>query len=473
MRFCFAFDRFDDNRTGANPPAWSTSLLLLLFVVALVGIRTARARQNGTPYSSRNIEFVSHHPLGGTLAVTGETTGGFEALGRRTGDLTIEQDENRPFVYVARRFNPSGFTALDLSTPSEPDILYEWNFASNHDGVGATDITHFKANDRYYVVLGVQFTKDDPDSELAAIVFDVTEIASGKVKESARIRRVGGYHHLFAYRHSNNITLLFGAGGGTLDGFDVQSLLSGNTTPVFEIEIPEEIPNVDYGFHDMQAAYHVESEVDRLYTSGAGGYYVYDISDPINPSLIATVSSAAIQIGHGISPIPDGSLIVTTAGYRASPLRIFDIQPAFGESPVQIRTALGAWVANWKNQTENMAVRWPFVFAASMEDGFQVINIRNPLEPYTAGYYLTWAGKSSAVSDAATERTGAWDIDVRNSDGLIVVTDSNTGLWAFRMDGFQGWDGRGWGYPNISTVQNWENGPVHSSTWPAGEDFQP
>ena len=77
------------------------------------------------------------------------------------------------------------------------------------------------------------------------------------------------------------------------------------------------------------------------------------------------------------------------------------------------------------------------------------------------------------MSDEATERTGGWDIDVRNSDGLIVVTDSNTGLWAFRMDGFQGWDGRGWGYPNISTVQNWENGPVHSSTWPAGEDFQP
>ena len=40
---------------------------------------------------------------------------------------------------------------------------------------------------------------------------------------------------------------------------------------------------------------------------------------------------------------------------------------------------------------------------------------------------------------------GAWGIDVRNSDGLIVISDLRTGFWAFKMDGFDGWNGRQWG----------------------------
>jgi len=47
-------------------------------------------------------------------------------------------------------------------------------------------------------------------------------------------------------------------------------------------------------------------------------------------------------------------------------------------------------------------------------------------------------------------------VDVRNADGLIVVSDMTTGLWTFRMEGFGGWDGRQWGLPNISSAQDWD-----------------
>ena len=55
---------------------------------------------------------------------------------------------------------------------------------------------------------------------------------------------------------------------------------------------------------------------------------------------------------------------------------------------------------------------------------------------------------------------GAWGVDVRNADGLIVVSDIETGFWAFKMEGFSGWNGLDWGQPNISSVQDWENGPA-------------
>ena len=48
---------------------------------------------------------------------------------------------------------------------------------------------------------------------------------------------------------------------------------------------------------------------------------------------------------------------------------------------------------------------------------------------------------------------------VGNADGLIVISDLATGFWAFKMDGFDGWYGHQWGMPNISSAQDWDNGP--------------
>jgi hypothetical protein len=50
-------------------------------------------------------------------------------------------------------------------------------------------------------------------------------------------------------------------------------------------------------------------------------------------------------------------------------------------------------------------------------------------------------------------------VDVRNEDGLIVVSDMSTGLWTFRMEGFSGWNGEDWGMPDISSAQKWDEPP--------------
>jgi hypothetical protein len=54
---------------------------------------------------------------------------------------------------------------------------------------------------------------------------------------------------------------------------------------------------------------------------------------------------------------------------------------------------------------------------------------------------------------------GNWGVDGRNADGLIVASDLQTGFWAFKMEGFDGWNGKDWGMPNISSAQDWDNGP--------------
>ena len=67
--------------------------------------------------------------------------------------------------------------------------------------------------------------------------------------------------------------------------------------------------------------------------------------------------------------------------------------------------------------------------------------------------------RNNAFGRGNSTYDGAWGIDVRNADGLIVVSDFDSGLWALKMDGFDGWNGHQWGMPNVSSAQDWDNGP--------------
>jgi hypothetical protein len=122
-------------------------------------------------------------------------------------------------------------------------------------------------------------------------------------------------------------------------------------------------------------------------------------------------------------------------------------------------------------------VRWPYVFVSAYEDGVYVFNMMDPTNPYTVAYYNVFnmpnnmgrenevyaraPGVPSTSSPAINWAiiAGTWGIDVRNADGLIVASDEQTGFWALKMDGFDGWNGHQWGVPNISSAQDWDHGP--------------
>ncbi len=95
--------------------------------------------------------------------------------------------------------------------------------------------------------------------------------------------------------------------------------------------------------------------------------------------------------------------------------------------------------------------------------------MEDPANPYTVAYYDTYNGmhnnRAEAMRRAGSPYTwnvydGAWGVDVRNADGLIVVSDMTTGFWVFSMEGFDGWNGTDYGVPDISSAQDWDHGPV-------------
>jgi hypothetical protein len=222
------------------------------------------------------------------------------------------------------------------------------------------------------------------------------------------------------------------------------------------------------GYHDFYAGYHPDTGEDRFYGGGTGGYYVYNITDLEEPELLVTLLGiSGVNRGHTFTPTPDGRYVVAETEYQYAPLRIFDLEPAFEGEVKNINRPISAWTADWQHLVHNHEIRWPYVFVSGYLDGLQIFSLMDPEDPVTVAYYDTYTGPPS--KDRPAMFNGAFGVDVRNADGLIVVSDMTTGFWAFRMEGFSGWNGADWGMPDISSAQKWdENLGEISSVSPGG-----
>jgi hypothetical protein len=431
----------------------------LCAALAMAASATPAAAQQ-TPWTSLkrgsdNIHVLGHVPLGPRLSVA---------------DLDVEQEMSRPYAYVARMVygddGPKGTDIIGIEDPDHPKVLYRWRIENQelHQRTGGMDVKHFKIDDRYYVVQSLQFGQGGPDNDLGAVVLDVTGLPDpSKVKEVARIREPenpGGFHNIFIYKHSNGGVYLFTTVSGPYTNvYDLRRVVSGDVehARVARVPIPESSMGSGgaRGYHDFYVGYHPDSGEDRFYGGGTGGYYIYDISDLQNPQLRITLTGIqGVSYGHTFTPSPDGRYVVAETEYQYAPLRIFDLQPALDGRVTNIRDPISAFTADWTHLVHNHEVRWPFVFVSGYLDGLQIFNLQDPANPVPVGYYDTYIGPPN--TDRYSQFNGAFGIDVRNADGLIVISDMSTGFWTFRMDGFQGWNGEDWGYPDISSAQKWD-----------------
>jgi len=444
--------------------------MVLALLVASSTLR-AQNRTYAPEASSSNVHVLSHVPLGWKFTIA---------------DIEIEQELSRPYVYVQRDFGPAGFEIISIKDPAHASVIYSWRIERPelHTGRGGSDGHYFKYQGRYYYVQTFHFAQDGPDTDVGAIVFDVTGLPdTSKVHEVGRIRAAdmpGGFHTLFPYKHSDGRVLVFTTPRGPFSMiYDMGKFLAGDPNQGLIGKVPGmDVNGKPNGYHDYYVAYDAAARQDKFY--GAGGTYltVYDVSRPEEPRLLTSVTGAAgVSMSHTFQATPDGRYGVSQTEYEPSPIRIWDLKPGLDGTAKTISRPIGAWQGSWNLGSHNHEIRWPYVFVGSFEDGLQIFNMMDPTNPYTVGFYNTRSGATFSgvdlrsglkAGDPARELppnvtgniyNGAWGVDVRNADGLIVVSDFKTGFWAFKMDGFDGWNGHQWGMPNISSAQDWDNGP--------------
>ncbi len=455
--------------------------LLFVSLPALAQIQVGDPRMNDVMRSlkephfggSSNIKLLSHVPLGAWSHVM---------------DIEMEQELSRPYVYVARadwnndperprqtggpiQYLPEtskGVDIISIKDPTKAKVIYSWRIPSGeiHQGTGGMDNKYFKLKGRYYDIQSLQFG-NGPDGNDGAVVLDVTSLPdTTRIKEVGFIKqsRTGGFHNIFMYRHSNGRTLLY---TNAKPVYDMEKFLAGDTTYGFvtEMPVPEDASTIrgTGGYHDIYVMYDPATHRDLFYGAGAGGYHVYDVSDPASPKLVTSISGVAgVRGGHTFTPDPTGRYAITESEQQFVPLRVFDIKPGFDGTVKAISRPVGAWQGTWDGNAHNHEVRWPYVFVSGYMDGLQVFNMMDPSNPYTVGYYYTCdctlpGGPMGTGQNGGMD--GAFGVDVRNADGVIVISDRRGGFYAFKMDGFDGWNGHQWGLPNSSSVQDWDNGP--------------
>ena len=442
---------------------WSVTIAGTMLTVCLPA-RDAAAQWTAEKPGSDNITVLSHLPLGPRLSVS---------------DIDIEQDVDRPYAYVGRMVygleGGKGIDIIDLHDPTKPELVYSWRIEDQdlHLGTGGMDVKHFKWNDRYYVVQSLQFRQGGPNPDLGGVVLDVTGLPDPTtVTEVARIRSPdtpGGFHNIFVYKHSNGRVLLIATVSGPFAHvYDLGHVVDGFMDDALVAKIPTGDSASDRrGYHDFYAGYHPDTGEDRFYGGGTGGYFIYNITDLEAPELLVTLLGiSGVTRGHTFTPTPDGRYVVAETEYQYAPVRFFDLEPACEGEVKNINRPISAWTADWRHLVHNHEIRWPYVFVSGYLDGLQIFSLMDPEDPVTVGYYDTYTGPPS--KDRPAMYNGAFGVDVRNADGLIVVSDMTTGFWAFRMEGFSGWNGADWGMPDISSAQKWDEDLGEISFSPGG-----
>ena len=134
----------DEHPVFSTPAFMKSTVYRFTRIVAVASVflitTAAQARQNDGSRGSRNMELVSHLPLGGMGVVDGSPSAGFEALGRGTGHVVLDQQMGRPFVFISRRMaDGGGIVAVNISTPSSPHVVGEWRTDAD-----VRELSHFR-----------------------------------------------------------------------------------------------------------------------------------------------------------------------------------------------------------------------------------------------------------------------------------------------------------------------------------------
>jgi hypothetical protein len=457
--------------SSLRPPALPVAALALALGLIPLSPVPAVAQHAPGEHHSPNLELVAHVPVGAPSSVA---------------DIEVEQEVDRPFAYLSRLeyrgSGPKGFDIVDFGDPERARVIYRWRIENEelHEPNGGMDGKYFELDGSYYYVQSFQFGQGGPDHDLGAVVFDVTSLPdTSGIEEVGRIRYPevpGGFHNVFLYRHSDGRVLLFATVESTIDTpyganiYDMEVFLEEGAEAALVGHVPLPGPRgAPRGYHDAYVAYHPESGQDRFYGGGPevtyeGGNFVYDVTDPENPELLATVRAQEGQQagGHTFVATPDGRYAFTEmVSWAHAPIRVYDLQPSLtGEQPV-IKQPIDAWTFDYTKSSHNIEIRWPYAFVSAYTGGLRVLDVRDPADLREIAFWDTYDRELPYGVDI--EARGMFGVDVRNADGLIVGSDMDSGFWAFRLEGFDGWDGRDWGVPNVSSVQDWDDGPVEAT----------
>lgn len=296
---------------------------------------------------------------------------------------------------------------VDINTPAEPVEI------ARFPGGGVTTWRDMKVyRDRAYAV-------SDATAE-GLMIFDMSQLPDTVIKTYQSNVFFGSAHNIFI----DNGRLYCVGTNTQSQGIIVLDLTTDPDDPQLLASVP--LPPGGY-VHDVYV------KNDTAYCShGFSGFYIWDFSDPQNPVELASIPTNGYN--HSSWLLEGGQYALYAEEVPTGlPLGVADLSNlAMGDIETALTFKFPLLAPDHLNNTpHNPFVRGDYVIVSYYEDGVQIFDLSDPLDPKQVAYYDTHQNSQY------NGYNGCWGVYPFFPSGIIAASDINGGLMLLSADSIQ------------------------------------
>ena len=303
----------------------------------------------------------------------------------------------------------NGTSIVDISTNPENPFLVEFipgSFSSHRD---------IKSYDEY-IYIGTEANRSDPDSddfniiEQGIQVVDMTNPSNPQL-----VNEWDGVVQSHNIMSEYDAYLYVVGANADDDAWGVADLIILDLEdPAYPVKVGEW--NGDY-LHDVCIS------GDILYGMGiyTGTAHAIDISDKTAPELITTWGD--IPSSHACWVSDDGHTLFSASETQHGHILSWDV------SNLSNITQMDEWYPEFGEEwsVHNVFYKNGYIFASHYAFGLQIVDVRNPYEMETIGFFDTYTYSGAGLFD------GAWGVFPYFDSNRIIISDRASGLYVIHF----------------------------------------
>ncbi len=292
---------------------------------------------------------------------------------------------------------------------TDPDNINELGFFAGGQVSIWRDMKTYR--DRAYAV--------SENTNEGLMIFDLSNIQDTIIKSFHSNTFFNSAHNIFV---DNDNGRLYAVGTNTQSqGLIILDIETDPDNPILLASV--NLPGGGY-VHDM----YVKDNIGYC-SHGYNGFYIWDLTDPLNPVYIADFSTSGYN--HSSWLTDDGNYIVYAEEVPLGlPLGVLDVSDMSNGNISAVSTFKFPLLApdHMNNVPHNPFIRGDYAIVSHYHDGIQIFDISNPQNPSQVAYY------DSHANDSYSGYSGCWGVYPFLPSGTIIASDINEGLLVLTAD---------------------------------------
>jgi choice-of-anchor B domain-containing protein len=161
---------------------------------------------------------------------------------------------------------------------------------------------------------------------------------------------------------------------------------------------------------------------DTVVACAADSYDLVDVTDKSNPILISESAELPGIYAHQGWMTEDKRYFIAGDEFNVRDITVWDLQ-----DKTTWNLVLPSWQMPTNSTVHNIFIKDNYAHISYYGDGYVILNIADPLNPFVAGQYDTYPGGSSGYN-------GAWGCYPYLPSGNTLISDIQTGLYVLKFN---------------------------------------